>query len=106
MAEHDFTSFPFSQFLKEFPRGVFENNLSGGPLSQSQQQLLRPRFQDFGDQFRGVLAGQANQGVLPTMNFQDFLQGLDPFQEFFKRFNSPQSRNPFNTRGAFTRFNF
>lgn len=106
MSEHDGTTFPFQQFLKEFPRGVFETTLQQSDLSQFQQQLLRPRFSEFGDQFRGELAGQAQQGVLPTQTFQDYLQGLDFNQQFFKRFNSPRNRNPFGTFNPFTRFNF
>lgn len=105
MSAHDvLSSFPFQQFLKEFPRGVFEDQLTRSPLSQSQRNLLRPRFSEFGDQFRGQLAGGARQGQLPSMSFQDFMGGLDMNQQFYQRFNTPQSRNPFSTRNPFTRF--
>ena len=104
MAEHD--AFPFTQFLKEFPRGAFDSYLQQAPFSSFQTELLRPKFRDFSDQFRGQLATGAQQGQLPTLSFVDYLGGLDPYEEFYKRFNSPQSRNPFSTRSAFTRFNF
>ena len=103
MSAHDL-SFPFQQFLKEFPRGVFEDQLQQSGLAQSQQNLLRPRFSEFGDQFRGQLAAGARQGQLPTQSFTDFLGGLDFNQQFFRRFNTPQSRNAFSTRNPFTRF--
>lgn len=102
MAGHE--AFPFTQFLKEFPRGVFEDQLNQSGLRQSQRNLLRPRFSEFGDQFRGQLAAGARQGQLPTQTFFDFLGGLDFNQQFFRRFNSPQSRNPFSTRNPFSRF--
>ncbi len=100
------TEFPFQQFLKDFPRGVFDTTLQQSSLSDFQTSLLRPKFSDFSDQFRGVLAQGAQQGQLPTQSFQDYLQSLNFDQEFFQRFNSPQSRNPFNNRNPFTRFNF
>ena len=104
VTQNTLSDFPFTQFLKEFPRGVFEDQLSRSGLKRPQRNLLRPRFSEFGDQFRGVLAGQARQGQLPTQTFSDFLGGLDFNQQFYNRFNTPQSRNAFATRNPFTRF--
>lgn len=104
MTTPSLTDFPFQQFLKELPRGVFETSLNQSPLRQSQSDFLRPRFGEFQNQFEGQIAANAQQGILPTLTFQDFLNGLDWNQQFYRRFNSPQARNAFATRNPFTQF--
>ena len=105
MADYDLNTYPFAQFLKEFPTGVFEAELARTPLSAFQQQTLRPRYADFANQYQGALATQAQQGILPTMSFQDYLRSLDPYAEFFRRFSSPESRGTL-TRNPYTQFRF
>ncbi len=96
--------FPFQQFIKELPRGTFETALNQSPLRNYQQDLLRPRFNDFRNQFEQQLVQGAQGGQLPTMTFQDFLNSLNFNEQFYRRFNTPQSRNAFATRNPFTQF--
>ncbi len=96
--------FPFQQFLKEFPQGVFEDfttNRTG--LSSFQSGLLGNEFTDFATQFQGELAEGARNSELPSQTFTQFLEGLDFNEEFFSRFADPASRGIQN-RNAFTRF--
>lgn len=105
MTAHALETFPFQQFLKEFPQGVFANYMGQSPLSSFQQRLQQPQFGSFSNQYQGYLANLTNQGQLPTTSFQDYLGSLDPYREFYSRFASPQSRGTL-TRNPFTTFNY
>ena len=77
-----------SGWLKANPQAQYQQAISG--LSMPMQNWFGPRYGTFYNEYMAELAKQAQTGALPTMQFGDFLAGIDWINRYYS--NSPYQR--------------
>ena len=70
---------PFIDFLEEEPNLAFQSALQRGNLTPNQLQFFQNQRGQFTDRFEGLLGQQIQQGQLPNLRFNDFINNVDLF---------------------------
>ncbi len=76
------TSNPFIDFLEEEPNLPFQAALQRGNLTPNQLQFFQGQRKNIFDRFEGLLGNQIQQGQLPNLRFNDFINDFDFNREF------------------------
>lgn len=95
----------FQDFLEEEPNLAFQSALQRGNLTPNQLQFFQSQRNNIFDRFEGLLGQQIQQGELPNLRFNDFINDFDFNREFqlTPQSQRPGSGNRLNPRTTFLR---
>ena len=94
-----------AELFGQQPSLAFLGHLGQSGLGQGEQQFLRGRAGDFLQRLQQALGGQMVQGMLPTINPDEFFGGMD-FRNELNRFTPQQRGRSMSQFAPRTRFQF